>query len=35
MKKIGININSTKDKEGKTIKYVELIVRKYFINCEI
>ena len=35
MKKIGININSTKDKEGKIIKYVELIVRKYFIGCKI
>ena len=34
-KKIGINLNSTKDKEGKIIKYVELIVRKYFIGCKI
>jgi NAD+ kinase len=34
MKKIGININTTKDKDGKIIKYVKDIVSKYvdYIN---
>lgn len=35
MKNIGININTTKDKEGKIIKYVKDIVRKYVDDTNI
>jgi NAD+ kinase len=35
MKKIGININTTKDKDGKTIKYVNDIIRKYIDETNI
>jgi len=35
MKKIGININTTKDKDGKIIKYVKNIVSKYVDDINI
>ncbi|MGH4050464.1 MAG: NAD(+)/NADH kinase [Clostridium sp.] len=35
MKKIGININTTKDKDGKIIKYVKDIVSKYVDDINI
>ena len=35
MKKIGININSTKDKDGKIMKDVFKIVKKHYEECEI
>ena len=35
MKNIGININTTKDKEGKIIKYVKNIVSKYVDDTNI
>ncbi|MBU3110679.1 NAD(+)/NADH kinase [Clostridium lacusfryxellense] len=35
MKNIGININTTKDKDGKIIKYVKDIVRKYVDDTNI
>ncbi|MBK5240755.1 NAD(+)/NADH kinase [Clostridium sp.] len=35
MKKIGININTTKDKDGKTIKYVNDVIRKYIDETNI
>ena len=35
MKRIGININTTKDKDGKTIRYVKDIVSKYIDDTNI
>lgn len=35
MKKIGININTTKDKDGKTVKYVNDIINKYIDKTNI
>ena len=35
MKNIGININTTKDKEGKIIKYVKSIISKYIDDNNI
>jgi NAD+ kinase len=35
MKKIGININTTKDKDGKTIKYVNDVISKYIDETNI
>ncbi|MGH4125658.1 MAG: NAD(+)/NADH kinase [Clostridium sp.] len=35
MKSIGININTTKDKEGKIIKYVKNIISKYIDETNI
>jgi len=35
MKKIGININTTKDRDGKIIKYVKSITSKYIDNNNI
>ena len=35
MKNIGININTTKDKDGKIIKYIKDIISKYIDDSNI